>query len=115
MAPEPRNNTFMPKLVKPAHSDRAAAALTILGNLGKASLIAYLRRNPNAGRKAISEAIEVPAPTLVRYLRELEEADVLIANPPKSNRKQGEWPVYRVNNAAVTDLYLRLGQELGEI
>ncbi|MDX2377708.1 helix-turn-helix domain-containing protein [Microbacterium sp. LRZ72] len=105
----------MPKLVKPANSERAAEAVTVLGNLGKASLIAYLRRNPNAGRKAISEAIEVPPPTLVRYLRELEEAGVLIGDPPRSDRKQGEWPVYRVNNAVVTDLYLQLGQEIGEI
>lgn len=37
------------------------------------------------------------------------------SDPPRAERVKGNWPVYRVNDAAVTALYLRLGQELGEI
>lgn len=49
------------------------------------------------------------------YLGELEEAGLIVADPPRTERRKGEWPVYRVNDAEVTALYLRLGQELGEI
>ncbi|MDQ0615348.1 hypothetical protein QF046_002989 [Microbacterium sp. W4I4] len=34
--------------------------------------------------------------------------------PPRGERKRGEWAVYRVNDEAVSEIYLRLGQ-IGEI
>lgn len=105
----------MPRYVKPVGGERAEEAIGVFGNGVKAGIIRYLRQHPNATRKPISDGLGVPAPTLAEYLRELEEGGLLLADPPRESRVKGEWPVYRVNDEAVTALYLRLGQELGEI
>ncbi|WP_404473430.1 ArsR/SmtB family transcription factor [Microbacterium aerolatum] len=93
----------------------AEGPLAVLGNMVKVGIIRQVRRTPNVGRKAIADALEVAPTTIVPYLGELEAAGLLLADPPKAVRKRGEWVVYRVNDEAVTELYLRLGQELGEI
>ncbi|GAB2850523.1 hypothetical protein ACFQ0P_07515 [Microbacterium insulae] len=48
-------------------------------------------------------------------LGELEEEGFLTADPLRATRKQGERVVYRVHDAVVTELYLWLGQEIGEV
>lgn len=78
--------------------------------------IIRLRQDPNAGRKSIAKALNLEtSSTVPQCLGELEEAGLLLADPPRATRKRGEWPVCRVNDADVTELYLRLGQEMGEI
>ena len=109
------HNQAMPRYVTPIGGERAEGAISVLGNGIKAGIIRYLRQHPNVTKKPISDGLGVPAPTLSEYLRELEEAGLLLADPPRESRTTGEWPVYRVNVGAVTALYLRLGQELGEI
>jgi hypothetical protein len=49
------------------------------------------------------------------YLAELEAAGLVVADPPMSQERKRAWVKYRVNDEAVTDLYLRLGQAIGEI
>lgn len=105
----------MPKYAKPAGGDGAEQAITVFGNFVKSATIRYLRQHPNVTRKSIAEGLNLPPTTFLAYLGELEEAGLIIADPPRAQRRQGEWPVYRVNDAEVTALYLRLGQELGEI
>jgi hypothetical protein len=39
---------------------------------------------------------------------------LVLAKLPGESRERGEWVVYRVNDAAVSELVLRLTQELGE-
>lgn len=105
----------MPKYARPAGGDRAEPAISVFGNAVKSATIRYLRQHPNVTRGSIAEGLDLPPTTIVAYLGELEEAGLIIADPPRGQRRKGEWPVYRVNDAAVTALYLRLGQELGEI
>ncbi|WP_194421542.1 helix-turn-helix transcriptional regulator [Microbacterium abyssi] len=105
----------MPKYARPVDGEGAEGPLAVLGNMVKAGIIRQVRRTPNVGRKAIADALEVAPTTIVPYLGELEAAGLLLADPPKAVRKRGEWVVYRVNDEAVTELYLRLGQEIGEI
>lgn len=109
------HNGSMPKYARPADGDGAEGPLAILGNRVMAGVIRQLRRTPNVGRKAVADALQVPHSTLVPYLGELEAAGLLLADPPRGERKRGEWVVYRVNDEAVTEIYLRLGQEIGEI
>ncbi|WES65973.1 helix-turn-helix domain-containing protein [Microbacter sp. GSS18] len=105
----------MPKYARPADGEDAENAIAILGNMVKAGIIRYLRTNPGVTRKTIADALQVPPTTVVPYLRELEEAGLLIANPPRTERRRGEWPTYSANNERVADLYLRLGQAIGEL
>lgn len=110
-----RHNRGMPKYARPAGGEGAEAAIKVFGNFTKSATIRYLRQHPNVTRKSIMDALELPSATLVSYLGELEEMGLILADPPRASRTRGEWPVYRVNDEAVTALYLRLGQELGEI
>jgi ArsR family transcriptional regulator, arsenate/arsenite/antimonite-responsive transcriptional repressor len=110
-----REDQSVPKYARPAGGEGAEAAISVFGNYVKAAAIRYLREHPNVTRKSIAEALELPPTTFVAYLGELEEAGLILADPPRAQRRKGEWPVYRVNDAEVTALYLRLGQELGEI
>lgn len=110
-----RQTAGMPKYAKPAGGEGAEQAISVFGNYVKAAAIRYLRQHPNVTRKSIADALQLPPTTFVAYLGELEEAGLIVADPPRTERRKGEWPVYRVNDAEVTALYLRLGQELGEI
>lgn len=109
------HNGGMPKYARPADGEGAEGPLAILGNRVMAGIIRQLRRTPNVGRKVVADALQVPPSTLVPYLGELEAAGLLLADPPRGERKRGEWVTYRVNDEAVTEIYLRLGQEIGEI
>jgi len=109
------DNGDMPKYARPADGEAAESLLAILGNRAKTSIIRQLRKTPNVGRKDLVEALQLPASTIIPYLGELETAGLLLADPPRVERKRGEWVVYRVNDEAVTEMYLRLGQEIGEI
>jgi ArsR family transcriptional regulator, arsenate/arsenite/antimonite-responsive transcriptional repressor len=106
----------VPNYARPADGEGAERAIATLGNRAKSAIIRYLRQNPNVGRKAIAKGLGLEtSSTVPQYLGELEEEGLLIGDPPRGVRKRGEWPVYRVNDVVVTELYLRLGQEIGEI
>lgn len=105
----------MPIPARPADSEGAAGPVAHLGNLVKAAIIRYLRKNPDSGAKSIIAALGLPKTTIAPYLSELETAGLVRANPPRESRERGAWVVYRVNDPAVTELYIRLGQEIGEI
>lgn len=105
----------MPKYARPTGGEGAEQAISVFGNGVKAGIIRYLRQHPNVTRKSIASALDLPPTTFIAYLGDLEDEGFLIADPPRSSRKKGEWPSYRVNDAVVTALYLRLGQEIGEI
>lgn len=105
----------MPKYARPTGGEGAEQAISVFGNGVKAAIIRYLRQHPNVTRKSIADALSLPPTTFVAYLGDLEDEGFLIADPPRSSRRKGEWPSYRVNDALVTALYLRLGQEIGEI
>ena len=109
------NNRDMPKYARPAGGEGAEQAISVFGNGVKAGIIRYLRQNPNVTSGSIGTALDLRPATYIPYLGELEDGGFLISDPPRASRKKGEWPTYRVNDATVTALYLRLGQELGEI
>lgn len=105
----------MVRYAQTSEGDAIERAIAVLGNRVKTSIIRYLRLNPNSSTKAIVDGIGVQRSSVALRLGELEEEDLVLADPPKSTRQRGEWPVYRVNDLKVTELYLRLGQEIAEI
>jgi ArsR family transcriptional regulator len=110
-----RKNRGMPTPARPANNEGAQEPIAHLGNLVKAAIIAYLRAHPESGAKAIIDALGLPKATVAPYLGELEGAGLVLAKPPRESRERGEWVVYWVNDSAVSELVLRLAQELGEI
>ena len=109
-----RNNGGMPRLAQPAGSDDAQEPVAILGNLVKAGILRVLRTNPDVTIGPLCDALELGPSTVQPYLAELETAGIVIADPPMGEGRKGSWVKYRVNNEAVTDLYLRLGLAIGE-
>lgn len=105
----------MPRLAQPAGSEDAQEPVAILGNLVKTGILRVLRENPDVTIKTICDALELGPTTVQPYLAELETAGVVIADPPRGQERKGAWVKYRANNAAVSDLYLRLGVAIGEI
>lgn len=110
-----RDNGRMPQYARPHDSDALEQAIAVLGNRVKTGIIRFLRLNPNSGTKAISDGIGVQRSSVVLRLGELEQEGLIFADPPREVRQRGDWPVYRVNDLRVTELYLRLGQEIAEI
>lgn len=104
----------MPRLAQPAGSEDAQDPVALLGNLVKAGILRILRGNPNVAIGVICEALELPPTTVQPYLRELEVAGLVVTDTPIGASRRGNWLKYRVNNEAVTDLYLRLGLAIGE-
>lgn len=104
----------MPRLAQPAGSEDAQEPVAILGNLVKAGILRVLRTNPDVTIRPICDALGLGPTTIQPYLAELEAANIVVADPPMSEVRKGAWVKYRVNNEAVTDLYLRLGAAIGE-
>jgi DNA-binding transcriptional ArsR family regulator len=109
-------NESMPRLAQPAGSEDARDPIALLGNLVKAGLLRHLRSNPDVTIGSICDALELPQSTLQPRLSELEAAGLVISDPPlgSAETRRGVWVRYRVNDEAVTDLYLRLGIAIGE-
>ncbi len=110
------HNGSVPKLAKPAGSDDSLEPVGLLGNLVRASILRYLRAHPNVMIGAICDALQLGPTTVRPRLDELESAGLVVADPPMTDAesRRGMWVRYRTNDEAVTDLYLRLGNAIGE-
>ncbi|MDT0187081.1 beta-galactosidase [Microbacterium sp. ARD31] len=58
---------------------------------------------------------DVPPQTVITGIDELLDFGLLIADPPREVGTRGQRVRYRVNDQAVTEMYLRLGLAIGEI
>lgn len=106
----------MPRYAQPAGSDDAHEPVALLGSLVKTAILRYLRANPDVTVGPICDALALGPTTIQPRLNELENAGLVIANPPlvAGGSRKGVWITYRVDDEAVTDLYLRLGMAIGE-
>ncbi|WP_167487086.1 ArsR family transcriptional regulator [Microbacterium laevaniformans] len=105
----------MPRYAKPADGDWALDPVAALGNSVKLSIIRILRENPGSTSVQLTEALQLGRTTVVEHLAQLEDAGLLQAVPSRTERRRGEVANYRVDNARVTELYLQLGQAMGEL
>jgi DNA-binding transcriptional ArsR family regulator len=80
-----------------------------------AGVIGYLRTNGPAGRAEIVRALDLPVMTVANALSSLYAGGLLLADPPLDEARQGQRVVYRVNNPAVSGMYLQLGQAIAEL
>lgn len=105
----------MPKYARPANSDRAEDPIEAFGNRLRAGIIGYLRAHPNESRAEIAAALDIPSPTVFNALEKLLAAGLLISDPPREQWERGARVRYSVNKVEVAELYLQLGQALGEV
>lgn len=105
----------MPDPRRPATSQSAEDPIEAFGSRLKAGVLGYLREHPDAGVGEISAALGTTRITVYRGIDELLDAKLLIADPPRDEATRGQRIRYRVDDAAVTEMYLRLGMAIGEI
>lgn len=65
-------------------------------------------------RGEIAEALELNKMTVANGLEKLIDAGLLLADPPRDVATRGQRVRYTVDDAAVTEMVMRLGQVLGE-
>ena len=106
----------MPRIAQPVGSEDAQDPIAHLGNIVKAAVLRYLREHPDVTMGSICDALDLGATTVQPRLNELQAAGLVLADPPMvpGESRRGIWVRYRVNDEAVTDLYLRLGMAIGE-
>lgn len=80
----------------------------------QATIIGHLRANPGLTRGEIAEALELNKMTVANGLEKLVDAGLLLADPPRDVAVRGQRVRYTVDDAAVTEMVMRLGQVLGE-
>lgn len=105
----------MPRYAEPANGGWGQDPVASLGNSVKLSIIRLLREHPGSTSVQLTEALQLGRTTVVEHLAQLEDAGLLQAVPPRGARRRGEVVTYRVQNARVTELYLQLGQAMGEV
>ncbi|MHC2999985.1 hypothetical protein [Microbacterium sp. HJ5] len=105
----------MPRVARPANADAAEDPIKAFGSMLKAGIIGHLRAHPNGGRKEISDALALPEQTVITGIDELLKFGLIVADPPREVATRGQRVRYRVNDEAVTEMYLRLGIAIGEI
>lgn len=108
-------NDVMPKYVRPANSQHAEDPIRVFGNRLRAMIIGHLRAHPRSTRAEIAKALDTAPWATSEALGVLLDAGLVIADPPRETAKQGQRVRYEVRDAAVSELYLQLGQAIGEI
>jgi predicted transcriptional regulator len=104
----------VPRYAEPANGSWAQDPVAALGNSVKLSIIRTLREHPGSTSVQLTDALRLGRTTVVEHLAQLEDAGLLRAEPPRVQRRRGEVAIYHVDNARVTELYLQLGQAMGE-
>ncbi|ODT25951.1 hypothetical protein [Microbacterium sp. SCN 69-37] len=88
----------MPRYARPANGEYAEDPINALGNAMQATI----------------EALELNKMTVANGLEKLVDAGLLLADPPRDVAMRGQRVRYTVDDAAVTEMVMRLGQVLGE-
>lgn len=105
----------MPRLIFPANGESAEDPIRAFGNTVRAGIIRHLREHPDQTRAEIADGLDIVKTTVANHLEDLTEDGLVIADPPRDQARRGQWVRYRVNDTAVSDLYLQLGQAIGEL
>lgn len=103
----------MPKFVRPAEGDYAEDPINALGNPLRANIIGYVRRHGPSTRGQIADALEVGYPSVAKALQVLVRTGVLVTDP--KNPTQGQRVLYTVDDSVVTEMWIKLGQAIGEV
>jgi hypothetical protein len=107
----------MAKRARPVTSVDLEGPLRVLGvgSMVSMSIIGFLRDHGPAKKGEIASALELLPVTVAKALTELLAADLVRSDPPLAELRRGQGAIYRVNNPAVTDLYIQFGQGLREL
>jgi predicted ArsR family transcriptional regulator len=107
----------MVKRARPVTSAELDGPLRLLGvgSLVSMSIIGYLRDHGPSRRAELAAGLELQTVTVAKALTDLLAADLIRSDPPLAELKRGQGATYRVNNPAITDLYIQFGQALREL
>lgn len=103
----------MPKYVRSSDSDYVEDPIAALGNMLRANIIGYVRRYGPSRRGEIAAALGVGHPAVAKALRILVDAGVLNTDPAEPRR--GQTVYYTVNQDVVSEMWMRLGDAIGEL
>ncbi len=103
----------MPKYVRSSDSDYVEDPIAALGNMLRANIIGYVRRHGPSRRGEIAAALGVGHPAVAKALRILVDAGVLNTDPAEPRR--GQTVYYTVNQDVVSEMWMRLGDAIGEL
>jgi DNA-binding transcriptional ArsR family regulator len=96
----------VPRLLEPRDPNRSAQvelAVQVLGNRVRNEILRYLKNHPNALLADIADGVSISRHTIGPQLVALEGADVIVAQPPRGQRR-GRSVLYSVNLAALESL-----------
>ncbi|WP_298945268.1 winged helix-turn-helix domain-containing protein [uncultured Microbacterium sp.] len=84
-----------------------------LGNMLRANIIGYVRKHGPVRRGQIADALGVGYPAVAKALSVLVQAGVLVTTP--SEPKRGQTVLYTVDQDVVSEMWVRLGDAIGEL
>jgi len=87
--------------------------ISALGNMLRANIIGYVRKNGPVRRGEIAEALGVGYPAVAKALGVLVSAGALKTTP--ENPRRGQTVLYTVDQEVVSEMWMRLGDAIGEL
>ena len=104
----------MPRYVRPPHDELVEAAIDAFGNRARVAILKHIRENGPCTRADVATALSIAPPTASNHLAALETAGIIESTPPRSEARSGQWVRYTVIPERVTELYVALGEFLGQ-
>lgn len=103
----------MPKYVRPYESDDLEDPIQALGNMLRARIIGDLRQHGPSKRGEITKRLDVGYQAVGKALQVLVRAGVVLTDP--AHPTKGQQVRYRVDQEAVSEMWIQLGQAIGEL
>jgi predicted transcriptional regulator len=103
----------MPRFAAPDGDHPAADVVTAFGGTSRIDVIRHLRDNPGASITSTAAAIGAGRTTVFGIFADLERIGVVIGDTPVERRQRGAVSTFTLNAERVTELYARLGDEIG--
>lgn len=103
----------MPRYVRPPTEQSLEAAIDVLGNRVRVAIIGYLQEHGPRERHQITAAVGAHPSTVKLHLNSLLERGVLLADPPRSEAKQGQRVEYSIASERLLQLVEALMAAVG--
>lgn len=104
----------MPRYVRPPHDELVEAAIDAFGNRARVAILKHIRENGPCTRADIATALSITPPTVSNHLAALEETGLIETTPPRGAARSGLWVRYTVVPERITELYVALGEFVGQ-
>lgn len=102
-----------PRYARPSESEFVEDPIQALGNMVRARIIGHLRRYGPSTRGELAAGLEVGPSTVSKALLFLLRSGVLDTDP--ADPVPGQRVKYRVREDVVSEMWIQLGQAIGEL